>query len=194
MRSSILIAVFSIAAAALASRAEDAASGSKKNDFGSFQIIVQRNIFNPNRSGRSGRPVSDTPRPAATEGFGLLGTMIYEKGKFAFFGGTSSNFKKVVSPSDKIAGYRVEEIEPNLVKLQPEGTNSQTIELKVGQQLKRQEGGEWRLSESREPFTQASKETSTNQSHDSSNASAAPGDESDVLKRLLQKREEELKK
>jgi hypothetical protein len=185
-------------------RAEETNSTSEATSasgFAAFKVITERNIFNPNRSGRSGRPAnSDRPRQVVTDSFGLLGTMIYEKGKFAFFGGSSSDYKKVVTPSDKIAEYTVAEIEPNRVRLEPGGTNAQPIELTVGQQMRRAEGGGWTVSAKREPFEQSSSATSPNAasstaaSAEPSSASAASGGESEILKRLLQKREEELKK
>src|SRR4051812_46991175 len=97
-----------------------------KNDFQSFQIISQRNIFDPNRSARGGpREPREASKPSRTEAFGLVGTMLYEKGKFAFFDGSSSDYRKIATPSDKIAGYTVTDIEANAVKLE---TNGQSLQ------------------------------------------------------------------
>lgn len=155
----------------------------------SFQIISQRNIFNPNRSARSSRSESTeaAPKPARTESFGLIGTMIYEKGSFAFFDGSSSDYKKVAEPSQKIAGFVVKEVSPSAVKLENDG---HTVELTVGQQMKRQEEGEWKLSAAPESFATQSATGSSNQA----GAKAAPGDDEEILKKLLQKREAELNK
>src|SRR6266404_1853175 len=69
-------------------------------DYQSFRIISERNIFNPNRSGRSDRSEYRTRREPDRRGrstaFGLIGTMSYEKGSFAFFDGTSSEYRKVL--------------------------------------------------------------------------------------------------
>ena len=73
----------------------------------------------------------------------LVGTMTYEKGTFAFFDGTSSDYKKALKLTDTIAGYKVTTIAPNGVKL-ASGTNE--VELSVGAQLRREEDGPWLLA------------------------------------------------
>ena len=62
--------------------------------------------------------------------------MTYEKGTFAFFDGTSSEYKKALKLADAIAGYKVTNIAPNGVKL-ASGTNE--LDLSVGAQLRREE-------------------------------------------------------
>ncbi|HEV8543313.1 MAG TPA: hypothetical protein VGR78_13040 [Verrucomicrobiae bacterium] len=161
-----------------------------KNDFQSFQIIAQRNIFDPNRSARGGRgEPRETSKPARTESFGLVGTMLYEKGKFAFFDGSSSDFRKIASPSDKIAGYTVTDIEQNAVKLE---TNGQSLQMTVGQQMKRADEGEWKLSATKETFETQSKSAPSTES--SATASSSSGDDDAVVRRLMEKRAAEEKK
>jgi hypothetical protein len=110
----------------------------------SWSIIPRRNIFNSRRSPayvptqRENRPVS------RIESFALVGTMDYEKGWLAFFDGNRSDFRKVAKPSDTIAGFKIVEIEPKFVKLA--GTTN-TIELRLGMQLRRENEGEWSVSE-----------------------------------------------
>jgi hypothetical protein len=70
--------------------------------------------------------------------------MKYEKGLFAFFDGTRSDYRKVLKQDDTIAGFKITSIEPSHVKL-ASATNE--VELAVGKQLRREEEGEWRLSE-----------------------------------------------
>ncbi|HKI71490.1 MAG TPA: hypothetical protein VKA81_03870, partial [Verrucomicrobiae bacterium] len=52
-------------------------------DYQTFRLISERNIFDPNRSSRSGG-VSRS-RPTIAESFALVGTLSYEKGNVAFF-------------------------------------------------------------------------------------------------------------
>src|SRR5262245_23042120 len=90
-------------------------------DFAAFKIIQERNIFNPNRTPRgSGAPRSEE-KPAKIESFTLVGTMSYQKGKFAFFDSSSSEFRKVLSPSKSIAGYTLTDVEEGGVKLEHDG-------------------------------------------------------------------------
>src|SRR6266508_2608999 len=68
----------------------------EKVDLQSFRVISQRNIFNPNRSSRGDRSERrrDPERRVRTESFALLGTMNYDKGWFAFFDGSSSEYRR----------------------------------------------------------------------------------------------------
>jgi hypothetical protein len=112
----------------------------KPNDFSGFRIITDRNIFDPNRRPR----VASGPAPAIVDSFSLAGTMSYEKGRFAVFDGTSSDYHKVLEPGGSIAGYTVKEIRPDAVKL-VSGTNQ--LELAVGMQMRRNAEGRWSVGE-----------------------------------------------
>jgi len=63
--------------------------------FEAFKVIAQRNIFDPSRSA-PGASRDDRPkeRPKPTEAFTLLGSISYEKGDFAFFDGTRSEYRE----------------------------------------------------------------------------------------------------
>ena len=155
-------------------------------DLDSFRLIWERNIFNPNRSGRYTRTAPtirrrETDRRAPTESFALMGTMSYEKGRFAFFEGSGSQYQKVLETSNTIGGYTITEITPAHVKL--ESTNGQAIELPVGMQMRRQDEGEWSLSE-RAQVAGGYSRSST------SNSSSGP-ESSEALKRLMERREQE---
>ncbi len=112
-------------------------------DYASFRIITDRNIFNPRRSARY-TPTERTRRPAArTDSFALVGTMSYEKGLFAFFDGSSSDYRKVLKQDDTIAGFKVADIQASHVKL---ASPSNQVELHVGMQLRHEEDGGWQVS------------------------------------------------
>jgi hypothetical protein len=117
--------------------------------------------------------------------------MSYEKGTFAFFDGTSSDYKKALKLTDSIAGYKVINIAPNGVKL-ASGTN--VLDLSVGAQLRREEDGPWLLSSQSTSYAATPSSTSTNAAAiTTTNGSdtASAGAESDIIKRLMQKREKE---
>lgn len=151
-----------------------------KPEFSAFKLITERNIFDPNRVYY--RPGSQPVRKT-TESFGLVGIMSYEKGTFAFFDGNSSQYTKAVKLNDSIAGYKVTKIEPNAVSLLA-GTNR--VELRVGMQLRRDEGGEWAPSSQSEVYA-ANASTSSSAHADSSPSGA----DNDILERLRKKREQE---
>jgi hypothetical protein len=188
-------------------------------DYGRFSsFITERNIFNPNRyaiySPTSHPVVHQVPRNAPT--FTLVGTMNYEKGMFAFFDGNQSNLRKVLyqSESNNIAGFTLAEITPAGVKLQA-ADKKQIVELKIGQAMQL-EANVWQLARSggyssgggnsgfggfagqNRGFDSGSSGESAAPAADSSSpdASAAPSpalEGNDVLKKLMQQRQQELK-
>ncbi len=155
-------------------------------DFASFQLVAQRNIFNPFRSRRISGSDGDAEKPAPrVEVIALSGTMSYAKGTFAFFDSANADFKKVLIAGETIAGYTVKEIAPNQIKLEKE---SALLELKVGQQLRREEEGAWEITTG----SSFSSNSSSGASGSSSGSSSASGEgPSDALKRLLEQRKKE---
>ncbi|MGA2853094.1 MAG: hypothetical protein ABSE90_03025 [Verrucomicrobiota bacterium] len=186
------------------------------NDYGRFSsFITERNIFNPNRyaiySPTSG-PVRPRPVPRNAPTFTLVGTMSYEKGMFAFFDGNQSNLRKVLyqSESNNIAGFTLAEITLAGVKLQA-ADKKQIVELKIGQGMQ-QQGSSWQLASSGGFFgggngdfggrnrgfdsTSSGESAAPATDNSSPDASAAPSpalEGNDVLKKLMQQRQQELK-
>ena len=163
-------------------------NGSATLDYAAFKLIVDRNIFDPNRIKRRGSGPSTPPK--SFDSLTLVGTMSYEKGTFAFFDGTSSEYRKALKLSDGIAGYKVTNIAPNGVKL-TSGTN--VLELGVGAQLRREENGPWLPAGQSASYAATPASTSTNAAATSSTGSDSTSGnvESDIIKRLMQKREKE---
>jgi hypothetical protein len=147
-------------------------------DYSAFRLVAERNIFDPNRSPRSSRAPT---QPKTVDSFSLVGTMSYEKGDFAFFDGSSSDYKKVLKTNDIIAGYKLLVISPELVKIQ---SGTKQLELGVGAQMRRREDGSWERAAGSAAYAASS--TSSNQSETS-----ATGAESDVIKKMMQRREKE---
>jgi hypothetical protein len=116
--------------------------------FDSFRPVSDRNIFNPNRyarsTGRTTRSTASTPA-SRVESISLVGVIAYEKGWFAFFDGTSSDYKQSLQTGGTIGQYHVTRVTSDVVQLAA-GTN--TFDLKVGMQMRREDEGDWFLSES----------------------------------------------
>jgi len=153
-----------------------------KPEYNTFKLITERNIFDPNRMPRrrNGPPV----KMRTLESFALVGLMSYEKGTFAFFDGSSSDYRKAVKLADTIAGYEVTNIDGNAIKL-ASGTNQ--VELRVGMQLRREEGGDWVASTQSETYASDSSAPAT--AH--TDSAPASGAENDVLERLRKRRDQE---
>ncbi len=177
---------------------------SNKPDYSSFKIVTDRNIFDPNRNPRRSNGDNPRPRPKVIDSLALVGVMSYEKGTFAFFDGSRGEFKKALKASDSIGGLKLSAIDASAVKLTK---GEQTLDLRIGMQLKREDEGEWQLSGAAESFASSrsssggpSRSSFSSSSSGSSNSSPSqtstsdapsPGGDNDVLRRLMQRREQE---
>jgi hypothetical protein len=122
--------------------------------------------------------------------------MSYEKGMFAFFDGNNSDLRKVLYQSDSngIAGFIVAEITLTGVKLQT-ADKKQTVQMKIGEMM-RQEGSVWQPAGRGELPASTAESAAPAVDGSSSDAGTAPSSASapnDVLKKLMQLREQELK-
>jgi hypothetical protein len=163
---------------------------SSRLDYSSFKAITDRNIFNANRSGRTARS-REPQRQVKVDSFALVGTLSYEKGSFAFFDGSTSQFRKTLQPQGGIAGFKIADIGRDTVKLEADG---KSIEMRVGYQMRREDEGEWKLSSRAEPYSSSTRSTgsaSNTTSNEAVKTSSTSGEESDALKRLMQQREQE---
>ena len=184
-----------LALAPAASAAETETNSSSGTDFNSFRVIIDHSIFDPNRrSGRIRDTRTNTP-PPQSDSFTLVGTA---QGNLAVFTGNRSEFRKNAKPGDMIAGYRIEEIAHSYVKLGAAG--NKTVNLPMLTQMQRRGDGPWSIGprgESTEapapespPAPSGSNETKSAETSSNSSKSDAI---SDVMKRLMQKREQENK-
>ena len=153
--------------------------------FTAFKLINERNIFNQNRS-RPGAPRS-TARPEAekkvqVDSFTLSGTLIYSKGAWAAFTGSSAEYRKLIKEGEKIAGYTVKNIGYDGAVIE---NGTVTNKMAVGAQMRREDQGEWNMIASPIKSQMAS---STN----SASSEAAVDEDSEILKKLMQKREQEM--
>lgn len=151
-------------------------NSSNSLDYSAFQLVADRNIFDPNRA-RTARP---SAAPKTTDSFSLVGTMSYEKGTFAFFDGTRADYKKVLKQDESIAGYKITAISPDSVSLM---LNTNIVQLNVGTQMRRRDDGSWEKMAASGSYASAP----TN----SKSESAPSGAESDTLQKLRLRREKE---
>jgi hypothetical protein len=160
-------------------------------NYSSFQIIVDRNIFDPNRYAHTSHSHGRTVSRSAPH-FSLVGTLSSRNGMLAFFDGNDSDYRKVLSPDGVIAGYKVVKITLRGAKLEAAG---KPVELKVGAQMRQAGKGEWQLAEPGElpAATTGTEAPATDETPAASAASGSGSEPNDVLKKLMQQREQELK-
>lgn len=168
-------------------------------NYEAFSIVADRNIFNQSRYPRSSRgsATNIVRRTPKIDSLTLVGTMDYEKGKMAFFDGSSSQFKKVVKIGDSVGAFKLLEITPNQVKL---ATDKAEMQLLIGQALRREDEGEWQVSSvsvigsgsaSVASSGSSAGDTKPAESGSSSGSSSSGGSADDALKRLLERRAKE---
>jgi hypothetical protein len=139
--------------AALGASGATSAPATAPDPFDQFKIITNRNIFNPTRR-RPSRPTpARTTVPAKVDLVTLVGILRYDKGAFAFFDGTNSNYRQVLKPGEAIGGWTVADITSTLVKMK---MGERELDLTVGSQLRRVNEGDWKLIKASPPAMVAS--------------------------------------
>jgi hypothetical protein len=166
-------------------------------DYSTFsQFITQRNIFDPNRYPHEARstPAQRHFHSSSAPSFTLVGTMTYAKGIFAFFNGNNDEFKKVLPLNGTIAGYSITDITVSSATLR--GADKKDLTVRIGDQL-RQENNGWELVAPGDSVTSpATSENNNPAASPDGSQTAAPSaslGSNDVLKRLMQLREQENK-
>ena len=172
-----------------------------------FMMIAERNVFNARRTRRVERverPVIEQRREPRVDSFALTGIIQYERGSFAFFDGTSPEFRKAVKPGDEIGDYSVAFVTPEEVVLEREGS---ATKMAVGEQLRREDDGEWQLSKqtgsfgsrgggsasgSRSGFGDRPRDGEARDADQGGRDDGDAGGASDILKRLMEQRRKEM--
>ena len=167
--------------------------------------VAERNIFDPDRQPRTRGESRPIPKPvvavaADAPEMGVVGVMTFQKGTFAFFDGNAAEYRKTLQLQALIAGHTVTAITPQSVTLSE--SNGPPVLLKVGQRLRKDAEGVWKLAAggTGEAFTRSSGSVGAGSGAASSSSSSSatsttedPPGSDEILKRLLKKREQEMK-
>jgi hypothetical protein len=138
-----------------------------------------------------------------------VGTLLADKGSTAFFDGTESGFRKALRVGDRIAGFEIQQVHYAGVRLL-DGTN--TLDLRVGSGLRREDSGPWKSSSGGTAYAATSSSRSSDSSRwnggdsrdrnsysrpesapaGSSSSESAPDPNADeILRKLMEKRAKE---
>jgi len=154
--------------------------------FETYRLVGDRNIFNPNRIGRSRSSEAPAPR---NDVISFVGTMQYEKGLFAFFDSPDAAYRKALNEGGALGKFTVKGITADSVELE---RDAKPLTLRMGQQLRRPEGGEWSVVAADVVRSEArAAEAAANPGPGA--PLAIPADASDALRRLMEKRQQQLK-
>ncbi|MCE2862739.1 MAG: hypothetical protein RIR76_409 [Verrucomicrobiota bacterium] len=168
-----------------ASSAAPAAAASGQG-FEAFQLILERNIFNPTRVGRT--RVADEEKPVRSDEITLVGIVRYGDRGLAVFHSSEASFRREVGEGGEIADFKVLRVDAGGVELQ---RGDQPLKLVVSQQIRRVEGGDWTVSAPRTP--PADPRAGSGRAAEAVPVEI-PANASEVLKRLMKQREQQLKK
>jgi hypothetical protein len=153
----------------------------------SFRLVQTRNVFDPDR--RAPRPqgaVRETTTPARVESVALTGTLVQPDRAVAFFGGSRPEYRQVLPLLAEVAGYTLVAITTSHVELERDG---ERIQLPVGQGLRREGDGPWELTrEVSRPSATASRSATTQSDREPASDNAI----SDLMKRMMQRRQQEV--
>lgn len=177
-----------------------AQSPSANDGYNAFRMVRTRNIFDPER--RAVR--TEAPRPAAPQTpardnyISLTGTMVTTDKSLAFFAGSKSEFNKVLGRGEAIADYKIKSVLTTGVELERDG---KPLVLGVGRQLTLEGAGAGTVgvATASEPVpaptpTVDSSISAPPAAASSAPAPAAPGAQSDILKRMMERRQKEMSK
>lgn len=171
-----------LAAAPVVARAEPAPG------IDPVRAVAERNIFNPSRTPRGAgadAAPSAPPSPAA-EILTLVGVLDDGGRRVAFFDGSAATLRQIRPPGGSIAGLTVSEIALHQASL---AAGTQTFVVPVGSSLSREPGGAWRLA----PEARAAAARAEAPAANAAPAPSTPSDASDALRRLKERRRQQLK-
>lgn len=175
------------AAAAPAPRNDSAVAPSAA--FDTFRLISDRNIFSPYRTGARRDRGNEEVQPR-TDVITLTGTAA-DKGERAFFDGSSPGYRKTLRAGDAIDQFKIVKISPHVVEFERDG---KALSLRVGQQFRRPEGGEWTVvgeDIARRDTQQVRGSTSSGGA--AAKAAEIPDNADPVLRKLMEARQKQLK-
>lgn len=144
-----------------------------------FALVTERNIFNPNRTARSRSAPEE--KPVRTEEVALVGVVGFGAATSAVFHSADPRLKGEAGPGGRLGDFTVVSVTPSGVELR---AGERTFTLAVAQRLTRVEGGEWKASAAPVPEVRSRTESAPVE---------LPANASEVLKRLMQQREKQLK-
>jgi hypothetical protein len=109
--------------------------------------------------------------------------MQYEKGRLVFFDSPDADYRKTLREGEQIAQFTVARILADRVELT---RDAKPVWLTMGQALRRPPGGEWAVGAA--PRLDRAAPTPAGNA-----APAVPADASDVLRRLMEQRQSQLR-
>jgi hypothetical protein len=194
--------------AALACAATPVHAADSKSGFDAFRFAKGRNVFDPDRRAmRTEAPPPRAPRRTSRPNFiNLTGTIVSDGKALAFFSGSRSEYSKVVAVGQSIADFQVKTVTNKEVELERAGKQ---IVVSVGSAVplegsiaatsvsEETEAGPEEPAPSdggRPPENRPPGSSPTPPPPSSTTSAPTSGGESDILRRMRERREKEMSK
>jgi hypothetical protein len=163
--------------------------GRPPNAFENFKLILDRNIFDPERRAPRERDRERRPEPPREESFTLLGTMSYADKQVAFFNGTESGWSGAVKLGESVAKHKVTSVGYEKVLLDYEG---ETIELMIGKSRSRRGDENWETNDQVVSTSSLSNSSDGESSGDDGSPDLSELESNDILKQLMERRKQQM--
>jgi type II secretory pathway component PulC len=184
-----------------AAGASEKMSGTAKSQatptgYQAFSAMRLRNIFDPNRKPIRTEPNAPVSPSKARAALTLTGTLVTEKTALAFFAGAGGEPGKVLGIAQAIGEFKITSIAPGQVGLEREG---QPLVLSVGKSLPLEGGSETPAALENAPVVGVPETPSPapqpppSAPSPTSNTDANP-DRSEILRRMMERRQKEMSK
>jgi hypothetical protein len=158
--------------------------------FDVYRVVIERNIFDPERQpmAAGAPPVIEQPRKAG-DYIALTGVM-FDNGKaLAFFSGSRSDYDKVIEVNGEIAGAKVTRIAPNGIVVDRAGKK---IAVAVGQTVPFDGSAPGAPPAEAGVSSAPAAANTTTPGENPPNPPPLPGNLSDVMRRMMERRQHEL--
>lgn len=190
------VVMFCAGASLAPSAAAQSAAEDKREGFARYEVVIERNIFDPNRRPRTRAETANAEPVEQRETVNLVGTWISNRETLAFLEGSRPEHSGASALGSVLDGWRLTEVSAGRVVLEKEENK---IEWPVGHRLERSPGGEWELGgtatavSSRPSRSSPGGRSSASGGVTSSAASAAPSPAGaeDLLQRMRERRQRE---
>ena len=168
-------------------------TGALADDFDAYRVVIERNIFSPDRHASSATYEIDTATTqttataavAAEDRIDLLGTWITDRQAIAFTEGNRSEFSATPAVGEELGGWRIAAIDARGITL----TDAErTLHVRVGERIVRGEGEDWRVTER---GALDSTPTVAAPSESKSGVGGVLGSAAEIMKRMRERREKE---
>lgn len=186
----ILLTLFIVAAA---SRAP--AQGRSRAPADPASLLLSRNIFDPTRSPRRAPergPIAPPVAPPRVRMLVLTGSLVYPGKAVAFFSGSEPEYNRVIGPEETVGPWTVRKVSTTGVELARE---DEVVDLPVGRQLVQREAEPWALADAAAPQPAPPSyrsPSSPTRGRNPETPAAGDGGDSDVMRRLMERRQREL--